>query len=42
MTITNVRSGLVLGIASASTSTGAEIEQQTSNGSASQRWLMST
>ena len=41
VTITNVRSGLVLGVASASTSTGAGIQQQTSDGAPAQKWLMS-
>jgi alpha-L-fucosidase 2 len=40
VTVTSVRSGLVLGVASASTSTGAGIQQQTATGSAAQRWLM--
>jgi alpha-L-fucosidase 2 len=40
VTLTNVRSGLVLGVADASAASGAEIQQQTPNGSAAQRWLM--
>jgi alpha-L-fucosidase 2 len=40
VTLTNIHSALPIGVANASTSIGAGIEQQSPNGSAAQQWLM--